>query len=601
MIGPHHATHNTTAAGLAARSARLRHFPAHPRTAMRLSQYPINTVKETPSEAEVISHQLMLRAGLIRRLAAGIYTWLPLGLRVLRKVERIIREEMDRAGALEVLMPAVQPAELWQESGRWDKYGPELLRLKDRHDRAFVIGPTHEEVITDLARRELKSYRQLPVNFYQVQAKFRDEIRPRFGVMRGREFIMKDAYSFHLDEASLAQGYERMREAYTAMFTRMGLVFRAVRADTGSIGGNASEEFQVLADSGEDAIAVSDGDGFAANLELAAALPPTAPRPAAAAMQQVVTPGTRTIAEVATLLAVAPSQCVKTLLVEGSEGGVVALLLRGDHELNAIKAQKLAGVADPLRMASPEQVLAAAGTPPGYIGPVGLTCPIIADHAALTLADFVCGANVVDAHLTGVNWGRDLPEPQAADLRNVVAGDPSPSGTGTLRVMRGIEVGHIFQLGRTYSQALGASVLDPDGKPATMYMGCYGIGVTRVVAAAIEQNHDERGIIWPDPLAPWQVMIVTMNHVRSEAVRTAADALYAQLQAAGIETLYDDRDARPGVKFTDAELLGIPHCVVVGERGLTNGKLEYRHRRSGATEEVGIDELVEFLRAKMPA
>ena len=567
---------------------------------MRLSQYPINTVKETPSEAEVISHQLMLRAGLIRRLSAGIYTWLPLGLRALRKVETIIREEMDRAGAFELLMPAVQPAELWQESGRWDQYGPELLRLKDRHDRSFVIGPTHEEVITDLARRELKSYRQLPVNFYQIQLKFRDEIRPRFGVMRGREFIMKDAYSFHADEASLQSGYDAMHAAYTRMFTRMELQFRAVRADTGSIGGNASEEFQVLADSGEDAIAVSDGDGFAANLELAAALPPAQARPApTATLQQVPTPKTRTIAEVCSLLGVSSAQCLKTLIVEGSDGGVVALVIRGDHELNAVKAQKIAGIANPLRMATPERVVAATGTEPGFLGPLGLKCRLIADHAALAAADFVCGANARDAHLTGVNWGRDLPEPEAADLRNVVAGDPSPSGTGTLRVVRGIEVGHIFQLGRKYSDALQASVLDAAGKPQTMLMGCYGIGVTRIVAAAIEQNHDDKGIIWPEPIAPFRVLLVSMNPVKSEPVRTAADALYAELTAAGLDVLYDDRDARPGVKFTDAELLGIPHCVVVGERGIVSGRLEYRHRRSGGNEEIPADGVLAFLRSRM--
>jgi prolyl-tRNA synthetase len=542
----------------------------------------------------------MLRAGLIRRLSAGIYTWLPLGLRVLRKVEGIIREEMDRAGALEVLMPAVQPAELWQESGRWDQYGPELLRIKDRHERPFVIGPTHEEVITDLARRELKSYRQLPVNFYQIQLKFRDEIRPRFGVMRGREFIMKDAYSFHADEASLQAGYDAMKQAYSRMFERMELTFRAVRADTGSIGGNASEEFQVLADSGEDAIAVSDGDGFAANLELAAALPPDGARaPATQSMAQVETPRTRTIAELTALLGVTADRTLKTLVVEGSEGGVVALLIRGDHELNAVKAQKIPGIANPLRMASPEQVAAAIGVEPGYIGPVGLRCRIIADHAALALSDFVCGANVKDTHLTGVNWSRDLPEPECADLRNVVAGDPSPSGTGRLRIVRGIEVGHIFQLGRKYSEALKAEVLDAAGKPLTMLMGCYGIGVTRIVAAAIEQNHDDKGIIWPEPIAPWRVLLVTMNHARSETVRNAADALYAELTAAGIDVLYDDRDARPGVKFTDAELLGIPHCLVVGERGLGNGKLEYRHRRSGANEEIAADGALTFLRERM--
>jgi prolyl-tRNA synthetase len=565
---------------------------------MRLSRYPIQTAKETPSEAEVISHKLMLRAGLIRRLAAGIYTFLPFGLRAVRKVEAIVREEMNRAGAFELLMPAVQPAELWQESGRWDQYGPELLRLKDRHNRDFVIGPTHEEVITDLARRELKSYRQLPVNFYQVQTKFRDEIRPRFGVMRGREFVMKDAYSFHVDAQSLAEGYAVMKAAYSRMFERMGLTFRAVRADTGSIGGSASEEFQVLADSGEDAIAVSDADDYAANLELAPTPPFTGQRPAAAQpLAQVATPGTRTIQEVSTLLGVTPDRCVKTLIVEGSDGGVVALVIRGDHELNAVKAQKIPGVASPLRMASATRVQAAIGTEPGFIGPKGLSIPVVADHAAAALADFVCGANEKDAHLTGVNWGRDLPEPQVADLRSVVDGDPSPSGQGRLVIRRGIEVGHIFQLGAKYSQALGLSVLDPDGKPLTPLMGCYGIGVTRIVAAAIEQNHDDKGIIWPDPIAPYTVLLVTLNHDRSEAVRNKADALYAALEAAGVDVLYDDRDARPGVKFADAELLGIPHCIVVGDRGLAAGKLEYRHRRSAENTEIAVDEVVpEILR-----
>ncbi len=567
---------------------------------MRWSQYPINTVKETPAEAEVISHQLMLRAGLIRRLAAGIYTWTPLGLRSLRKVETIVREEMDRAGAFELLMPAVQPAELWQESKRWDQYGPELLRLKDRHNRDFVIGPTHEEVITDLARRELKSYRQLPVNFYQIQVKFRDEIRPRFGVMRGREFIMKDAYSFHADAASLQQGYDLMRDAYTRMFTRMGLQFRAVQADTGSIGGNASEEFQVLADSGEDAIAVSDGDGFAANLELAAALPPAAPRAAATQpMAKAATPGKRTIADVAAYLKVAPEQTLKLLLVEASDGGLVGLALRGDHELNAIKAQKLPGVANPLKMASPEAVLEATGCEPGYLGPVGLKCPVIADHAALALADFVCGANEKDMHLTGVNWERDLPAPTAADLRNVIAGDPSPSGTGTLKIMRGIEVGHIFQLGRKYSESMKATVLDESGKAILMYMGCYGIGITRIVAAAIEQNHDAAGICWPEPLAPFAVALVPLNAAKSERVRETAERLYRELGAAGIEVLLDDRDARPGVKFADVELLGIPHRIVIGERGLEAGKLEYRHRRATENEDVAADGVLDFLRARI--
>jgi len=568
---------------------------------MRWSRYPINTTKETPSEAEVVSHQLMLRAGLIRRLAAGIYTWTPLGLRTLRKVEQIIREEMDRAGALEVLMPAVQPAELWQESGRWEQYGPELLRLKDRHQRDFVIGPTHEEVITDLARRELKSYRQLPANFYQIQVKFRDEIRPRFGVMRGREFIMKDAYSFHATPESLQEGYDAMRAAYIRMFERMGLEFRPVKADTGSIGGTASEEFQVLADSGEDAIAVSDGaDHYAANLELAPALPPATPRAApSAALAEVATPGQRTIADLAAFLGVPASQTLKLLMVEGDKGSVVALLVRGDHELNAIKAQKLPGVASPLRMASREAVLAATGCEPGYLGPRGLTCPVYADHAALALADFVCGANKLDIHLTGVNWGRDLPEPIPADLRNVVEGDPSPGGAGRLVIRRGIEVGHIFQLGRKYSEAMQASVLDESGKPVTMFMGCYGIGVTRIVAAAIEQNHDAAGIRWPEPLAPFAVVLVPLNAAKAPRVAEAAERLYAELAAAGIETLLDDRDARPGVKFADAELIGIPHRIVVSERGLDAGRLEYRHRRATANEDWPADEVVARLRAKL--
>jgi prolyl-tRNA synthetase len=567
---------------------------------MRLSRYPINTAKETPAEAEVISHQLMLRAGLIRRLAAGVYTFLPMGLRAVRKVEAIVRQEMDRAGAFELLMPAVQPAELWQESGRWEQYGPELLRLKDRHDRDFVIGPTHEEVITDIARRELKSYRQLPVNFYQIQMKFRDEIRPRFGIMRGREFLMKDAYSFHADEASMAEGYAIMKQAYMRMFERMGLNFRSVRADTGSIGGNASEEFQVLADSGEDAIAVSDADDYAANIELAPTPGFDGNRPAASqTMQSVPTPGTRTIAELTALLGITADRCIKTLIVEGSEGGVVALIIRGDHELNAVKAQKIAGVASPLRMASTTRVQTATGTEPGFLGPVGLACPVVVDHAAAALADFVCGGNARDVHFTGVNWGRDLPAPQAADLRNVVAGDPSPSGKGKLAIRRGIEVGHIFQLGRKYSEAMKASVLDPAGKPLTPFMGCYGIGVTRVVAAAIEQNHDEKGIVWPEPIAPFTVMLVTLNHDRSEAVRTLADRLYAELEQAGIDVLYDDRDARPGVKFADAELLGIPHCVVIGDRGIAAGRLEYRNRRTGENGEIAADAVLPELKTRL--
>ncbi|HTT43618.1 MAG TPA: proline--tRNA ligase [Steroidobacteraceae bacterium] len=566
---------------------------------MRLSEYPINTMKETPAEAEVVSHQLMLRAGLIRRAAAGLYSWLPLGLRVLKKVERIVREEMDRAGALELVMPVVQPAELWQESGRWSAYGPELLRLKDRHERDFVAGPTHEEVITDIARRELKSYRQLPVNFYQIQTKFRDEVRPRFGVMRAREFIMKDAYSFHLDQDSLTAGYRAMYEAYTRIFTRTGLSFRAVRADSGAIGGDVSQEFHVLAASGEDAIVFSDADDYAANLEAAAALPPPEPRAAATQpLRKVPTPGARTIADVAALLKVAPERCVKTLIVEGDDG-VVALALRGDHELNAVKAQKLPGVASPLRLASPGQVQAVSGTEPGYVGVTALKCPLFVDHAAAALADFVSGANEKDMHFTGVNWERDVGTVQVADLRKVVAGDPSPSGKGRLQVVRGIEVGHIFQLGDKYSRPMKACVLDEAGREVTLLMGCYGIGVTRIVAAAIEQNHDERGIIWPTPIAPFQVVLVPLNLQKSARVRELTEKLYAEFTAAGIETLLDDRDARPGVKFADAELLGIPHRLVIAERGLESGRLEYRGRRDSASREFPLDEALSFLRARL--
>jgi prolyl-tRNA synthetase len=567
---------------------------------MRLSQYPINTTKETPAEAEVLSHQLMLRAGLIRREAAGLYSWLPMGFRTLRKAETIIREEMDRAGALEMVMPVVQPGELWRESGRWTDYGPELLRFQDRHERDFVAGPTHEEVITDIVRRDIKSYRQLPVNFYQIQTKFRDEIRPRFGVMRAREFIMKDAYSFHVDAASLEQGYRAMLLAYTRIFTRMGLDFRAVRADSGPIGGDVSQEFHVLATSGEDAIVFSDEDDYAANLEAAAALPPAEPRPAPAQpLTKVATPGARTIEAVTRMLKVTPARCVKTLLVEGSEEDIVALIVRGDHELNATKAQRLAGVASPLRMASAERIGRATGAEVGFIGPVNLRCRIYADHSALALADFVCGANEKDMHLTGVNWDRDVREVIAADIRNVREGDPSPSGRGHLKMARGIEVGHIFQLGRKYSEPLKASVLDEKGSEVTLLMGCYGIGVTRVVAAAIEQNHDERGIIWPEPLAPFQVVLVPLNLQKSDRVREVADRLYAELTAEGIEVLYDDRDARPGVKFADAELLGIPHRLVVAERGLEAGRLEYRHRRDTESTDFPAGEAVAFIQARV--
>ena len=570
---------------------------------MRLSAYPVTNLKEVPAEAEVISHQLMLRAGLIRRLAAGQYTWLPMGLKVLRKVENIIREEMDRAGALEVLMPTTQPAELWQESGRWGQFGPELLRFKDRHQREFVYGPTHEEVVTDLARRELRSYKQLRVNFYQIQLKFRDEVRPRFGVMRAREFLMKDAYSFHLDEACLQRGYDAMYHAYNAIFTRMRLNFRAVQADTGSIGGTGSQEFHVLADSGEDAIAFSDGDAYAANVEKAEAIAPAMLRAAAAKpIAEVETPRTKTIETLTAFLNCGAHQVLKTLVVDADDGGLVALCLRGDHELNAIKAQKLAGVANPLHLAAPERIVEVIGCEPGFIGPVGLAAKgvrIYADHSALALADFVCGANRKDYHLAGVNWSRDLPEPTAADLRNVVDGDPSPTGTGVLRIARGIEVGHIFQLGQKYSAAMKATVLDAEGKDAVPFMGCYGIGVTRVVAAAIEQNHDERGIIWPDPIAPYQVVVVPLQAAKSPRVKEIAEQLYADLQAAGIDVLLDDRDARPGVKFADAELWGIPHRVVVAERGLEAGTLEYRHRRATDNEAIPLEGALAFLRERL--
>jgi prolyl-tRNA synthetase len=567
---------------------------------MRLSQYPILTLKEVPSDAEIVSHQLMLRTGMIRRLAAGLYVWLPMGLRTLRKVEQIVREEMNRSGALELCMPTIQPAELWKESGRWSKYGPELLRLKDRHDRELVYGPTHEEVITDIARRELRSYKQLPVNFYQIQSKFRDEIRPRFGVMRAREFLMKDAYSFHINEASLAEGYRLMFEAYSRIFTRLGLKFRAVQADGGSIGGSTTQEFHVLADSGEDAIVFSDADDYAANLEMAATSAAAAPRAAASApLTKVATPNTRTIAQLSALLGVSPAQCIKTLLVDGSEGDVVALLIRGDQELNAVKAQKLPGVASPLRMVGPERVKAATGSEPGSLGPIGFKGRIYVDHAAAHAANFVCGANEKDMHFTGVNWGRDLPDPVSVDIRNAQAGDPSPSGRGTLKIARGIEVGHIFQLGTQYSTSMNASVLDEQGVAQKMFMGCYGIGVTRVVAAAIEQNHDANGIIWPEAIAPFQVVLVPINYQKSTLIQEKADALYQAFNAAGIDVLLDDRDARPGVKFADSELLGIPHRIVIGERGLSAGKLEYRHRREAESTEIPVEDPVGYIRHKL--
>ena len=542
----------------------------------------------------------MIRAGMIRKLAAGLYTWLPLGLRVLRKVEAVVREEMDRAGAQEVLMPAVQPAELWQESKRWDFYGSELLRLKDRHEREFCFGPTHEEVITDLVRREVRSYKQLPANFYQIQTKFRDEVRPRFGVMRAREFLMKDAYSFHLDQASLDETYRVMYEAYSRIFRRIGLEFRPVRADTGAIGGNLSHEFHVLADSGEDAIAFSDGSDYAANVELAEALPAGGPRPEPTRPMAVVeTPAQRTIDEVSAFLGVAPSRTLKTLIVDGADGGLVALVLRGDHALNEVKAAKLPEVARPLTFAAAERVREVVGCEVGSIGPVALPVALVVDHAAAAVSDFVCGANADGQHLVGVNWGRDLPEPATADLRNVVPGDPSPDGRGTLSIARGIEVGHIFQLGTKYSEAMKAEALDEEGRPVTLIMGCYGIGVSRVVAAAIEQNHDDNGIVWPEAIAPYAVALLPMNMQKSMRVAEAAERLYAELQAAGFEVLFDDRPVRAGVMFADMDLIGVPHRLVVGERGLDAGTVEYKGRRDQDSTQVPLAGVAAFLRERL--
>ncbi len=567
---------------------------------MRASQLLLATVKETPADAEVISHKLMLRAGMIRKLAAGLYTWLPLGLRVLRKVEAIVREEMNRAGAQEVLMPAVQPAELWQESGRWELYGPELLRLQDRHQREFCYGPTHEEVITDLIRREIRSYKQLPANFYQIQTKFRDEIRPRFGVMRAREFLMKDAYSFHLDTDSLQATYDIMHATYTRIFTRLGLAFRAVRADTGAIGGSYSHEFHVLADSGEDAIAFSSASDYAANVEMAEALAPTAPRATAnAQMTAVDTPGRHSIEEVSKFLHIAAKSCVKTLLVDSADGGVIALVLRGDHELNKVKAEKLPNVAVPITFAEAAQVKTVAGCEPGSLGPVGLGIPTYVDRAAAQLADFVCGANQDGKHLTGVNWGRDLPEPQVQDIRNVVEGDPSPDGQGVLSIKRGIEVGHIFQLGNKYSTAMNVTCLNESGESVVLTMGCYGIGVSRVVAAAIEQNHDENGIICPDAIAPFHIALVPIAMHKSQRLQEAAAGLYDDLVAAGFDVLFDDRKERAGVMFADSDLIGIPHRLVVGERGLDAGQIEYKARRDADSQMVPLDDLIGFLKSRV--
>ena len=569
---------------------------------MRTSQFLLSTLKETPSDAVVISHQLMLRAGMIRKLASGLYTWLPMGLRVLRKVEKVVREEMNAAGALEVLMPGIQPAELWQESGRWEQYGPELLRMKDRHGRDFCAGPTHEEVITDLARNELNSYKQLPINLYQIQTKFRDEIRPRFGLMRGREFIMKDAYSFHVDQASLQQTYDRMHQAYCNVFTRLGLNFRPVQADTGSIGGTGSHEFHVLAASGEDDIAFSDSSDYAANIEKAEAVPRESSRGAATeSMRLVDTPNTKTIDALVTGFGLAIEKTIKTLLVHGAEEGtLVALIVRGDHELNEIKAANLEQVASPLQMASEAEIRAAVGAGPGSLGPVNLPIPCIIDRSVALMSDFASGANIEDKHYFGVNWERDLPLPEVADLRNVVAGDPSPDGKGTLEIKRGIEVGHIFQLGTKYSEALNCQVLGENGKPVILTMGCYGIGVSRVVAAAIEQNNDERGILWNDTLAPFQIALVPLRY-ETEIVREATDKLYAELTAAGYEVLLDDRDKKtsPGIKFADMELIGIPHRIVVSDRGLAEGNLEYKSRQDTEAQAVPVADILSYIQTRI--
>lgn len=569
---------------------------------MRTSQFLLSTLKETPSDAVVISHQLMLRAGMIRKLASGLYTWLPMGLRVLRKVEKVVREEMDAAGALEVLMPGIQPAELWQESGRWEQYGPELLRMKDRHGRDFCAGPTHEEVITDLARNELNSYKQLPINLYQIQTKFRDEIRPRFGLMRGREFIMKDAYSFHADQASLQITYDRMHQAYCNIFTRLGLNFRPVQADTGSIGGTGSHEFHVLAESGEDDIAFSNTSDYAANIEKAEAVPRETARAAATeAMRLIETPDTKTIDALVQGFGLAIEKTIKTLIVHGAEEGtLVALIVRGDHELNEIKAANLEEVASPLVFASEAEIRAAIGAGPGSLGPVNLPIPCIIDRSVALISDFASGANIDDKHYFGVNWERDLPLPKVCDLRNVVAGDPSPDGQGTLEIKRGIEVGHIFQLGTKYSQALNCQVLGENGKPVILTMGCYGIGVSRVVAAAIEQNNDERGILWNDALAPFHIALVPLRY-ETDAVREATDKLYAELTAAGFEVLLDDRDKKtsPGIKFADMELIGIPHRIVVSDRGLAEGNLEYKSRQETEAQAVPVADVLSFIQARI--
>jgi prolyl-tRNA synthetase len=573
-------------------------FMSYPPLAMRVSQFFLSTTKEAPSEAELVSHKLMLRAGLIRRLGSGLYTWMPLGLRVLRRVEAVVREEMNRSGAIELLMPAVQPAELWEETGRWAVFGPQMLKIKDRHQRDFCFGPTHEEVITDIARREIRSYRQLPLNFYQIQMKFRDEIRPRFGVMRAREFLMKDAYSFHASRDSLAATYQTMYEAYTRIFSRLGLSFRAVAADTGAIGGSASHEFHVLADSGEDLIAYCPDSDYAANVELAEALAPATPRAAPLeTMREVDTPKQTTCEEVAALLDIPLARTVKLIAVMAGEQMVI-VLLRGDHMLNEVKLGKLPDMAD-FRLANEAEIRAAFDCPPGFLGPVGIDrsrIRVIADRTVAAMSDFVCGANRPKLHLAGVNFGRDLKEPDVvADIRNVVDGDPSPDGMGSLALCRGIEVGHVFQLGNKYSQAMNATYLDESGKAQALEMGCYGIGVSRIVASAIEQNHDDKGIIWPPAMAPFLLDIVAIGYAKSEMVRQAADTLYSELGNAGFDVMLDDRDERPGVMFADAELIGIPHRVTVGERGLKEGVIEYQSRRGGEAQKIALSDAKEFL------
>lgn len=566
---------------------------------MRTSKYLLSTLKETPADAEVISHQLMLRAGMIRKVAAGLYTWLPTGYRVLKKVENIVREEMNKAGAIEVLMPVVQPADIWQESGRWEQYGPELLRIKDRGNRDFVLGPTHEEVITDLLRNEVSSYKQLPLNVYQIQTKFRDEVRPRFGVMRSREFIMKDAYSFHTTQESLQETYDEMYKAYSAIFTRAGLNFRAVRADTGSIGGNWSHEFQVLADSGEDDIVFSTESDYAANIEMAQALAPTQKRAEPTkAMELIDTPNAKTIDELVEQFNLPIEKTVKTLMVKATkESGhqLVALLVRGDHTLNEIKAEKIDIVASPLEFATEEEIRATVNAGPGSLGPINLNMPIIIDRDVAVMSDFSAGANIDHKHYFNINWERDTALPRIEDIRNVVEGDISPDGKGTLQIKRGIEVGHIFQLGTKYSQAMKAKVQGENGQNHVMIMGCYGIGVSRIVAAAIEQCHDDRGIVWPEAIAPFSVVIIPMNMHKSEKVQATAEKLYADIQAAGIEVLFDDRKERPGVMFADAELIGIPHTIVIGERNLDNGEVEYKHRSGGDKEMVKVNNIIQFI------